>query len=200
MANLIVPAAGAVVGYFVGGPTGAQIGWAAGSAYQASKQKVSPGQTVGDLRIQTAGYGTVIPYVIGKQRVAGNIIWAAEKKTYTKKSGGGKGGGASQSTSTTGYTCSMLIAICAGPILGVSRVWANGDLIVDSRNSSMPLIGQLYLGDMTQNPDPTYESAVGAANAPAYRGLAYISLTNFDLGTSGVVPQFSFEVVKGANL
>lgn len=196
MANLIVPAAGVVIGYFVGGPTGAQLGWAAGSAYEASKQKLTTGQTIGDLRIQTAAYGTTIPYVIGRQRVTGNIIWAAEKKTYEKQTGG-KGG---PKVVATGYTCSMAIAICAGPILGVSRVWANGDLLVDARVATKPLIGQLYLGDMTQTADPTYQTAVGAANAPAYRGLAYIVLTNFDLGTSGVVPQFSFEVVKGAAL
>lgn len=197
MSNLIIPAASATIGFIVGGPTGAQIGWVVGSAYQSSKQKLSSGQTVGDLRIQTASYGTPIPYVLGKQRVAGNIIWAEEKKVYEIETGG-KGGGPKQVTN--GYTCSMIIGICAGPILGISRVWANGDLLVDSRSTSKPLIGTLYLGDMTQTPDPTYEASVGAGNAPAYRGMAYISLTNFDLGTSGVIPQFSFEVVKGANL
>lgn len=196
MANLIVPAAGAIVGYMIGGPTGAQIGWAAGSAYRASQQVLKSGQTIGDLRIQTASYGDVIPYVVGRQRIAGNIIWASEKQVYTKTTGG-KGGPKVQ---TNGYTCSMLIGLCAGPILGVSRVWANGDLLVDSRTTSKNLIGTLYLGDMLQNPDPTYQSAVGVENAPAYRGLAYISLTNYDLGTSGVIPQFSFEIVRGYTL
>jgi hypothetical protein len=196
MSNLIIPGVGAVVGYMVGGPTGAQIGWAAGSALQASRQEIRQG-TVGDLRIQTASYGTGIPVVIGKQRVSGNIIWAAEKKVYEIKSRQGKGG---QKTVTNGYTGSMLIGICAGPILGISRVWADGDLIVDGRTAVKPLIGELYLGTQTQLADPTYESVVGIGNAPAYRGLAYISLTNFDLGVSGRTPQFSFEVVKGAEL
>lgn len=196
MSNLIIPGVAAVGGYMVGGPTGAQIGWVAASAYMASKQEIKQG-TVGDLRIQTASYGTAIPVVIGKQRVSGNIIWSDEKKVYEIKSRQGKGG---PSTVTNGYTISMLIAICAGPILGVSRIWADGDLIVDGRTAVKPLIGELYLGDMTQTADPTYEAVVGADNAPAYRGLAYISLTNFDLGVGGRVPQFSFEVVKGAEL
>lgn len=196
MSNLIIPAAGAVIGGMIGGSTGAQLGWALGSAYSASKQTIDQ-QSIGDLRVQTSAYGASIPYVIGKQRLAGNIIWADEKKTYQIKNKTGKGG---PTTVTTGYTVSMLIGICAGPILGVSRVWANGDLIIDSRTSVKPLIGELYLGDMTQTADPTYQSIVGAANAPAYRGLAYISLTNYDLGASGVVPQFSFEVIRGATL
>lgn len=196
MSNLIISGAGAVIGGLMGGPTGAQVGWAIGSAISASRQTIDQ-QSIGDLRVQTSAYGAPIPYIIGKQRVSGNVIWADEKKTYQIKNRSGKGG---PTTISTGYTVSMLIGICAGPILGVSRVWANGDLIIDSRSEVKPLIGELYLGTMSQNADPTYQSIVGAANAPAYRGLAYISLTNFDLGASGVVPQFSFEVVRGATL
>lgn len=196
MANLIIPGVGAIAGYMVGGPTGAQLGWLAGSAIASSRQEIKQG-TIGDLRVGTAQYGSAIPIVIGRQRVAGNIIAAAEKKVYEIKSRQGKGG---PKTVTNGYTISMVISICAGPILGVSRIWSDGALIVDSSTTSKPLIGELYLGDNTQLPDPTYETIVGTGNAPAYRGLAYISLTNFDLGVSGRIPNFSFEVIKGASL
>lgn len=196
MANLVIPAGTALVGYALGGPVGAQIGWMVGSAYAASKQEVRQ-QSVGDLRIQTASYGTAIPIVVGKQRVAGNLIWSSEKIPYEIRNRVGKGGPTSIST---GYKINCLIGICAGPIAGISRVWADGELIIDSSSEAKPLIGQLYLGDMAQNPDPTYESAVGAGNAPAYRGLAYIALSNYDLGVQGRIPNFSFEVIKGATL
>lgn len=196
MSQVVIPGAFAAVGYMVGGPTGAQVGWALGSAYATSRQEIPQG-TVGDLRVQTASFGGAIPHVIGKQRVAGNIIWADEKKVYEIKDRQGKGG---PKTVTNGYTVSMAIAICAGPIAGISRVWADEDLLVDSRDATKPLIGELYLGTDTQVPDPTYESVVGAGNAPAYRGLAYIVLTNFDLGVSGRIPMFSFEVIRGASL
>ena len=197
MSNLIIPAASAIVGAFMGGPTGAQVGWMIGSMISSGNQTIDQ-TSIGDLRVQTSSYGSPIPFIIGKQRVAGNIIWAEDKKTYEIKNQTGKGGG--PTTISTGYTISMLIGICAGPILGVSRVWANGDLIIDARTEVKPLIGQLYLGDQTQLPDPTYQSVVGAANAPAYRGLAYMALTNYNLGISGAIPQFSFEVVRGATL
>jgi hypothetical protein len=180
----------------IGGPTGAQLGWAAGSAYVASKQEIRQ-DSVGDLRIQTAGYGTNIPVVIGRQRVAGNLIWASEKKPYDIKTRAGKGG---PQTVSTGYRIDCLISICAGPILGISKVWADGKLIIDASAEVRPLIGELYLGTMTQNADPTYQAAVGADDAPAYRGLAYISLTDFDLGVQGRIPNFSFEVAKGAEI
>lgn len=196
MSNLVIPAAAALVGYAIGGPTGGSIGWTLGSAASA-KDTVIEQPKVGDLRVQTSQYGIAIPYVIGTQRVAGNIIWAADKTEYQIKNKTGKGGGGGTVTISTGYKQSMLIAICKGPILGVSRVWADDKLIIDSRDTEKPLIGQLYLGTMTQEADPTYQSHVGVDNAPAYRGLAYFSLTDFDLGITARVPQFSFEVVGG---
>ena len=195
MSNLVIPAVGALIGGYFGGPTGASIGWALGSAASA-KDTVIEQPKVGDLRIQTSQYGTAIPFVIGTQRLSGNIIWAANKTEYTTETKAGKGGGGGTVTVSTGYKQSMLIAICKGPILGVRKVWADGKLIIDCTSGSKPLIGQLYLGDDSQMPDPTYASHVGA-DAPAYRGVAYFSLTDFDLGITGRVPQFSFEVVGG---
>jgi hypothetical protein len=192
MSNLVIPAATAGIGYMIGGPTGAQIGWMVGSSAQASKQKIEQ-PSVGDLRIQTAQYGVAIPYVIGKQRISGNIIWASEKKVYKIETRTGKGGG--PTVVSNGYKQDLAILLCKGPIIGVSRVWANNKLIIDGRNEEKPLVGNLYLGTSTQVADPTIEAAEGAGFVPAYRGLAYIVLQDFDLGTTGVLPNFSFEVL-----
>lgn len=194
MANLVISGIGAAVGGMYGGTTGAQIGWLLGSYIAGSDPANIPQPQVADLRVQTAAYGGPIPIVFGKQRVAGNIIWASNKTTYTVKQGG-KGGGSSGS-SATGYRVDMAIALCKGPIEGISRVWADGKLIVDAASDSRTLIGQLYTGSNTQNPDPTMESALGAGNVPAYRGLAYIVLNDYDLGVAGRIPVFSFEVNK----
>jgi hypothetical protein len=192
MANLIIPAVSAGIGYLVGGSTGAQVGWMLGSSISASKQTITQ-PAAGDLRIQTAQYGTSIPYVIGKQRVAGNVIWASSKRTYQIKTKTGKGGG--PSVITTGYKQDMAILLCKGPITGISRVWANNTLIIDGRTVQKPLVGTLYLGTDAQTPDTTIETAKGAGNVPAYNGLAYIVLQDFDLGTTGAVPNFSFEIL-----
>ena len=201
MSNLVLPIGGAAVGYLIGGPTGAQIGWMAGSyATSRRNQEDTANETVGDLRVQTSQYGTNIPVPVGKQRIAGNIIWAADKTTYEIKQGSSGGKGSQPAVTGTGYKISMAIAICKGPILGVQRVWAGGKLIVDCRTDANPLIGTLYTGSNTQLPDPTMESILGAGNVPGYRGLAYIVLTDFDLGTSGAIPQFSFEILKEGGL
>lgn len=194
MANLVISGIGAAVGGMIGGNTGAQIGWLLGSYIAGNNAEDIPQPTIADLRVQTSSYGGSIPIVFGKQRVAGNIIWASDKTTYEIKQGG-KGGGAS-APSATGYKVDMAIALCKGQIEGISRVWADGKLIVDANSDSKTLVGQLYTGSNTQNPDPTMESALGAGNVPAYRGLAYIVLNDFDLGVSGRIPVFSFEVNK----
>lgn len=197
MANLVISGAGAAAGYLLGGPTGAQIGWVIGSSVASGRQTIDQ-RTVMDMKVSTAAVGAPLKYVIGMQRVAPNIIWAAEKKTYTISKKQGKGG---PSIKTNGYTISLALGICAGPVAGISKVWANEALIIDCTTESKPLIGQFYPGNMTQMPDPTMESILGAGNVPAYRGLCYIVLKDFDItGYGGVVPNFSVEVCKGAEL
>ena len=196
MSNAKFGIIGTGIGAFFGG-YGAQIGWMLGSYLDASNQTIDQKQ-IGDLKVQTAQYGVTIVLPFGVQRVAGNVFWSTEKQPYTIKTRTGKGG---PTTETTGYKIDMAIGICQGPILGISRVWANEKLIIDASTEAKPLIGALYLGDNTQLPDPTYEAAVGAGNAPAMRGLAYIVLDKFDLTPyGGTVPSFSFEVVRGATV
>lgn len=208
MANLVISAAGAAVGYLVGGPTGASIGWTIGSALSAKDpQTAMSAPSVGDLKVQTSQYGVTIPVCVGLQRVSGNIFWATDKTAHTVKTktneggkGGLTGGGGSVSMVSTTYSVNLAIGICKGPILGIRRVWADGKLIIDASTTANPLIGTLYVGDNTQLPDATMESHLGSGNVPAYRGLAYIVLSNYDLGVTGRIPMFSFEVIKEGGL
>lgn len=190
--GLIISAGAAVVGGLIGGSTGAAIGWTLGSALTAGRQ--DPRQpTIGDLTIQTSQYGENIPIIVGTAKVAGRIFWGSEKRKYEIEESAGKGSG--PGVVTYGYKTDLAILLCAGPIVGIRKVWSDAQLIVDASVDAKPLIGDLYLGTNSQTPDPTYSAAVGAANAPAYRGLAYIVLKDFDLGVSGRVPQFTFEVI-----
>ena len=197
MAELAIPAAGATLGWMVGGPYGASIGWAIGS-YLSSDSNIE-GPKIGDLRIQTSGYGSIIPFVSGQQRVAGNVIWATDKVPH-ESSSGGKGFSSTPETTVVTYTISCAIAICQGPIQGITRVWEDGTLKADINSSQTKLPGTIYYGDDAQMPDPLMEAIEGAGNVPAYRGLAYIVLEDFNLGAAGRIPQFSWEVVKSQAL
>lgn len=209
MASLIIPLAGAAVGSFFG-PIGSSIGWMLGSAYVSRKnapQTMAQQQSVGEILLTTANHGTSIPISIGSQRIAGNIIWYGGKQKYTKEqhitsstSGTGKGRGSftksKKATTTvvvTGYTVSFAVAICKGPILGISKVWNGNQLIIDAVNGTK-LPGTLYLGDNSQLPNATMEAIEGSGNVPAYRGISYMVMTDYDLGNTPSMPQFSFLV------
>jgi hypothetical protein len=57
---------------------------------------------------------------------------------------------------------------------------------------------RVYPGSEDQLPDPLIE-AIEGAGAPAYRGLAYVVIEELELSAYGNrVPQFSFEVIRGA--
>ena len=79
MSNLLIPLGSAGVGYLIGGPMGAQAGYMIGSVISASKQTITQPAS-GDLLTQTATYGVPIPYCVGAQRIAGNIIYSSPKR------------------------------------------------------------------------------------------------------------------------
>ncbi|KVG33876.1 hypothetical protein WJ30_07345 [Burkholderia diffusa] len=155
-----------------------------------------------DIRVQDAAYGKYIPRVYGKYRVSGNVIWVGPAHEHSQ-SGKGAGGKGSQPY----VTLSLAVALCAGPITAVTRIWANGKLIYDISNPSnfqaisgsgqMVTNFTLYPGDENQTADPTMQSYLGAANVPAYRGLAYVVFNELNLQNWGnYMPSLSFEVVK----
>ena len=170
----------------------------------APKQK-SEGPRLGDLQVQSSSYGTVIPYALGTPRLAGQVIWAsAKKETKVVTESGGKGGGGQESTSYT-YKVDLLILLTSNVQSGISRVWMNGGLIWNKSSSasaetiaasdSIPQWESMtfYNGSATQGVDPIYEAAVGTANCSANRGRATVMLANVDLGSSGNIPNFTFE-------
>ena len=80
------------------------------------------------------------------------------------------------------------MALCEGPILGIGRIWADGQEIAPS-----DLNIRLYTGSEEQLPDPLIDAVEGAGNAPAYRGIAYVVIEDLELAAYGNrVPQLSF--------
>jgi hypothetical protein len=104
----------------------------------------------------------------------------------------------------------MMVLLSANMIGGVSRVWSNSKLVYTALTSASSdtlrasLAAEVwrrmtvYSGDAAQLPDPTYEAAVGAGNAPAYRGRGVVMLEGLNLGSGGQVPNLTFEVFTSA--
>lgn len=195
-------ATASALGAIGSGIAGAVAGGLVASALQP-KQK-SEGPRLGDLRVQSSSYGTVIPFALGTPRFAGQIVWASSKRESKTVTSSGKGGG-QESTSYT-YAVDLLIVLTNNVQTAVTRVWANGGLIwnklstgTDATIIASDTIPQwtrltFYTGSSTQLPDPTYEAAVGTANAPAYRGRSSVFIEGLQLGSSGQIPNLTFEI------
>ncbi len=202
MAQLAIAAVGALALGPVGlGLTTAGTGFMLGSlAYSlmAPGQK-SYGARLGDLKVTGTEYGSTIPWVIGMPRISGQIIWASNRRETATEQEQGKGGGATSTTYT--YDVDLLILLSEGQILGLRRIWSNGELVFDGVTAKEGLWNDLrvYTGADDQLPDPTYEAAVGLGNAPAYRGMGTVLIQGLQLGNSGNIPNLTFEVSAGGD-
>lgn len=203
MAQLVLGVAGAVVGSAFGMPG---IGWAIGSAIGgalAPTQK-SYGPRLSDLKVTTVEYGSPIPLIEGHPRISGTVAWCSDKIEVENTTSQGKGGGA-ESTSYT-YKVNILILLADNEILGIRRIWSTGKLVWsiadDSDEETIEASEEttswdamrVYTGAMDQLPDPVYEAAVGLGSAPAYRGRGYVFFEGLNLGSSGQLPNLTFEV------
>lgn len=209
MAQLVVAAAGAALGGalipagFLG-LSGAAIGWTAGSLLGSALVKTpnQEGPRLGDLRVAGTEYGQPIPWVAGSPRIAGQIAWASNRREIANTQKVGKGGGGQRVTTYT-YEVDLLIVLTENPIASVSRIWSNGELVYQG-NGNVTKSGvwanlTVYTGEDDQLPDPIYESAVGAGNAPAYRGRGYVVIQSLQLGQGGQIPNLTFEVNNPVN-
>jgi hypothetical protein len=167
------------------------------------------GPRLSDMKLSAGGYGAGIAKTYGSPRVNGNVIWSsdlietANTQTYGSKKTG------KQSVTTYTYSVDCAVGVCEGPILGFRRIWANGKLIYDitgagpvNDNGIIPLSGMtFYLGTEEQTANSVMQSYLGAANVPAYRGLAYVVFNNLQLEKFGNRhPKFDFEIGTGERL
>lgn len=197
MATLLLTA----VGNAFGGPLGAMVGSMVGGAIDQAlfgSTVISEGPRLNDLTVQASSYGQPIPRIFGAEnRVAGNLIWSTGLiETKNGGPGGGKGSGVRSSPITYTYHVDCAIALCRGPIAGVGRIWADGKLFRDEAGQQTQARAlRIYTGTDDQMPDPIMQAALGAANCPAHRGLAYVFFERLELADFGNrLPNFTFEV------
>jgi hypothetical protein len=216
MATTLIGLVGAGIGSMFGLPG---LGYTLGSALggfvfggDSSDLPAVEGPRLNDLRVQGSSYGSPIPIHFGRNRIAGQIIWAPPivEHAATQEVGaeGGKGGPEppSQTQTTYSYTASFALLLCRGPVAGVGRIWLDGHLFYDSRGTSAGSLFAgsskssaitFYTGSETQLPDPTMEAYLGYGNVPAYRGSAYIVFKDLQLEDYGNrIPNVTVEVYK----
>jgi len=193
MATLVL----AVGGRILGGPIGQVIGATIGNVIDREvlfKPKGREGPRLSELAVQTSSYGTQMPKLFGRMRVAGSVIWSTDLIEHRSTSGG-KG---KPTTTNYSYTASFAVALSARAILGVGRIWADGKLLRGAAGDFKSAVGafRLHLGSEEQAADPLIVSAEGAEQAPAHRGIAYAVFEELALADFGNrIPALTFEVM-----
>ena len=209
MATLLLSAAGAAIGGTFGGTiaglTGAAIGKAVGASLgglidqkiMGTGSRVVESGRLDTYRLQGVSEGSPIARVMGRTRIAGQLIWSSkfEEHIATSNSGGGKATGAPKVTSRTyTYSVNVAFAVGEGVVDKIGRIWADGQEIEQGG-----LNMAFYPGDEAQMPDPTISAIEGLENASSYRGTSYVVFENLQLADFGNrIPQLNFEVFRKA--
>jgi hypothetical protein len=195
MATLVLT----TVGTIIGGPIGGSIGAVAGQFIDALwlTPKGRRGPRLNDLRVQTSSYGSAIPRLYGRLRVAGTVIWSTDLVEHRQKRSNGKG---QPKTTTYSYSASFAVALSSRAIVRVERIWADGNILRGADGAFVEQTGfRVHAGGEDQPVDPFIAAAEGAGVAPAYRGLAYVVFEDMDLAAFGNrIPSLTFEVVADA--
>ena len=192
MATLVLSAVGNLVGGPVGGAIGALVGRSIdGAVFGAGKRE---GSRLRELAVTTSSYGQPIPRQHGRMRAAGTVIWATDLVEHKDKSGGKKG---QPSVTSFAYTTSFAVALSSRPIIGVERVWADGNLLRGAAGD-LKSAGtmRVHTGRGDQMPDPLIAADKEIAGCPAFRGCAYVVFEDLALEDFGNrIPALTFEVV-----
>jgi hypothetical protein len=196
MAALVLSVAGGAVGAIAGRLAGALAGNMLDRTLFGPGDRSVEGPRLADLDVMASTEGAPIARVYGRARLAGQVIWATELQeviAQDTQSSGGKGlEGPSTTTTTYSYFANLAVGLCEGPIGRVARIWADG--------KPLDLVGlsiRVHRGSEDQMPDELIVAKEGAANAPAYRGLAYVVFERLPLADFGNrIPQLSFEIVR----
>jgi hypothetical protein len=167
------------------------ISTATSAITRALDNRVFEGPRLESFQLQTSRDGAAMPRVFGRVRLAGQVIWASQvREQVSEESVGGKGGGPTQRNYS--YSISFAVGLCEGEILGVDRVWANGEILQRSG-----LTVRVHTGSDTQGPDPVI-AATEPGIVPAFRGTAYLVFEDFPLDDYGArLPIINAEVVRG---
>ncbi len=188
-----------------GGDGGGGFDWLQLALYAATQSNqpdapIREGRRLTNLQLLTARPGHPITRVYGRMRIGGQIIWRSKVREHVSESGGddgdkGGGGSATPRQRNYRYTLHLAVGLCEGPISHIGRVWADGKPL-DTTQMNM----HLHCGETDASADSLIEGAMGVDATPAFRGLAYVVLRDFDISRFGNrVPQMSFEVFRAVS-
>lgn len=157
------------------------------------KPQISTTPDYTGLQIQTAVNTLPIPIVWGMSKLAPNVIWYNDFQTHYGSSSSGGGGGkgslfSTPSSTETTYSASIILALCEGPITGVSTVYKGQSIY------SLGALGFSLFGGTDPQSPWSYVTANYPAQALSYEGTAYVAASNYSLGDNATLDNHNFEM------
>lgn len=158
----------------------------------------------------SSSYGSDIPLVWGTARLPANLVFAGKITTTRVESkqapAGGKGGGGGITNVSYAYACTLAYIPCAGPVVGVRKMWGAGQLIYDASGDTLQGHGidsiTVHLGSEEQGRDASLEAELGEAATPGYQGRCMIVMRQYDMTElfSNRPPSLQVEVCERASV
>jgi hypothetical protein len=147
-------------------------------------------QRLNTIQLTQSSYGSCVPLVYGKNRIAGSLIHYLNFKAipHTEKTGGGKGGGGGASHTSYSYQAAVALMLCEGQITTVDTVWA------DKSQTTLAALGLTLFAGSGGQTVWSYLTTNAPAQAVPYDHTAYVANGAIDLGGSAALPNLSFEV------
>jgi hypothetical protein len=164
-----------------------------GGIFGGGKSTSTTEQVLAGMQLQTSCYGGPVPVAYGTNRFAGNLVdyddFTPIPHTTTTKTGKGGGGGSTISNTSYTYTAMVVIALSEGPDSSINQVWRDKD-----KGSLTGWGFSLLLGSRPQTAW-SYLTTKHPSKAVGYSGLALVAHAAVDLGGSGSLKNYSFEVI-----
>lgn len=186
---------------------------AAALAYRLINRPSRPaveGPRLADLRAKASQMGLPIPIGWGRFRVTCSLLQASDKTEHLVEEEVGGKGAPTQTVRNYSYSSTAAWLLCdtehTGPITRVNWLRLNGltvyqyDGTTETVDTRIGSDWAIYLGTQAQAVDSDLEAIVGAGQQPAYRGLAYVRITDLDLSTwDNSLPLLVEAEVQGAD-
>ena len=156
------------------------------------KTKSTVADQIGSLKIQSQGYGNVIPLVYGRARVSVTLCFYSNfiaRPVVEKIKTSGKGGRKKATSTTWSYTCALMMGLANNEITGTGVLW------VDKKKfTTVAAAGfSVFNGTVSQAPWG-YLATYEPTKAVNMRGFAYLAANNYQLSDTASIGNHSVEV------
>jgi len=171
------------------------------------KTKATTTDQLAGIKVQSQGYGNVIPLIYGKTRVSPLLFYyggflALSVTENTKQGGKGMGGKKPKGNVTYQYYAAVMMGLASNEIYGTGKLWVDKAVYPSINNAGFSVVAgiilanhfDLFTGSATQAPWG-YNATYQPAKSVNLRGFAYMAASLYSLSDTATLGNHSVEVI-----